>query len=95
MCKNNVCEPAEYCRPPPLYRDGDHYAALRDAETSLYLNPTSQKAHRWRLKCLLVLGYQEECTRLLQHYQEMFPVDTTFVSKFKTEVAEHVTGGCG
>ncbi len=80
-----------------LYRDGDYYAALRDAESALSLSPFSKKSHQRRLRCLLHLGPRDVAQRLLIGHMDEFPTDKEFVMKFQTELYKHFSdgGGCG
>ncbi len=78
-----------------LHRDGDYYAALRDAESALSLCPSSKKVHQRRLRCLLHLGPRDVAQRLLIGYKDAFPSDREFVTRFQTELDKHSSdGGC-
>ena len=72
-----------------MYREGDIYAALRDAETALVLSPSSKKAQQRRLRCLSNLGWQDETKRLLRCYQNEFPQDREFHRKIETDLTKH------
>ncbi len=69
-----------------ILREGDTYAALRDAETALTLCATHKPALQHRVACLQRLGWFEEARRFLRAYQEAFPWDKEFYSKLQPEV---------
>ena len=72
--------------PMHAYRDGDMYAALRDAESALSLCPSYQKALRDRLRCLQHLHWNKEADHLLQKYSELYPTDRDFFNRTRADL---------
>ena len=68
------------------HREGDMYAALRDAESALALCPSYQKALRRRLRCLQHLNRNKAANHLLQRYMEQYPNDSDFISRTKADL---------
>lgn len=56
-----------------LFRDGDMYAALRDCNVTLQLDPNHLKAHFRLAKCLYELQFTEEACKCLSEFKLRFP----------------------
>ncbi|XP_051576149.1 WD and tetratricopeptide repeats protein 1 isoform X2 [Myxocyprinus asiaticus] len=56
-----------------LYRDGDHYDALRDCLKALSVNPSHLKAHFRLARCLFELKYIAEALECLDDFKGKFP----------------------
>ncbi len=74
------------------HRDGDHYAALRDAESALIISPLFKRAHQRRLKCLISLGMKGVANGLLTQYKSLFKDDNDFYTKLETEISKQDDG---
>jgi len=64
------------------------YAALRDIETSLSLNPTHRLSKQRRIQCLCELGMTEEAERFLDDYSYQHPHDTKFLDRKRKELKD-------
>jgi len=54
------------------FRDGDVYAALRDCQTAVQLDPSHSKAYYRQARCLYELKWYEEANICLQSFKEKF-----------------------
>ena len=86
--------PPSFSPPPQIkiscsqtqYREGDMYAALRDAESALALCPSYQKALRRRLRCLQHLSWNKVANHLLHKYAEQYPADNEFINRTQADL---------
>lgn len=71
---------------------GDMYAALKDCETALHLDPTYAKAHFRMTRVLIELGFITEANQCLIELKRRFPADTNNkqTNKLTEDIQSHL-----
>ncbi|XP_017881841.1 WD and tetratricopeptide repeats protein 1-like isoform X2 [Ceratina calcarata] len=75
--------------------DGDTYAALKDCQTTLLLDPGHIKAHFRLARCLYDLHQAPEADKVIKEFQQKFPVyaSNSACKALKMDIKEAVDSG--